>query len=351
MAFVSIARASKASPVARRSVVSKSAASNQPKLFREEGMGAPAGAAATQSPTQSSAPTIADFDGYKFAPIREAEVSRAMTTRYFKDMWNYAEADVIIVGAGSSGLSCAYELTKRPDIKVAIIEQNVAPGGGAWLGGQLFSAMVVRKPAHTFLEELGIAFEDEGEYVVVRHAAQVTSTLLAKVLAAPNVKMFNATAVEDLIVKETEERGRHVAGVVTNWTLVSLNHDTQSCMDPNVMESKVIVSSTGHDGPMGATGIKRLMDINMQPAHPGMGALDMNKAEDSVVAGTAEVVPGMIFCGMEVAEINGSPRMGPTFGAMLISGRKAAALAIDCVEKYGETYVPASTGEEMAMNA
>ena len=73
-------------------------------------------------------------------------------------------------------------------------------------------------------------------------------------LAAPNVKLFNATAVEDLIVKEDEARGKYVAGVVTNWTLVSLNHDTQSCMDPNVLESKVVVSSTGHDGPMGATG-------------------------------------------------------------------------------------------------
>ena len=42
-----------------------------------------------------------------------------------------------------AGLSCAYELSKHPEIKVAIIEQGVAPGGGAWLGGQLFSAMCV----------------------------------------------------------------------------------------------------------------------------------------------------------------------------------------------------------------
>ncbi len=46
--------------------------------------------------------------------------------------------DVVIVGAGSAGLACAYELSKYPDVKVAIIEQGVAPGGGAWLGGQLF---------------------------------------------------------------------------------------------------------------------------------------------------------------------------------------------------------------------
>lgn len=34
--------------------------------------------------------------------------------------------------------------------------------------------------------------------MVVKHASLFTSTLLSKVLAAPNVKLFNATAVEDL---------------------------------------------------------------------------------------------------------------------------------------------------------
>jgi thiamine thiazole synthase len=106
--------------------------------------------------------------------------------------------------------------------------QNVAPGGGAWLGGQLFSAMCVRRPAHRLLDELSIAYEDEGAFVVVKHAALVTATLLAKVLAAPNVKMFNAVAVEDLIVKRGRNGERAVKGAVTNWTLVSLNHDTQS---------------------------------------------------------------------------------------------------------------------------
>jgi hypothetical protein len=65
---------------------------------------------------------------------------------------------------------------------VAIIEQGVAPGGGAWLGGQLFSAMVVRKPAHGLLDELEVPYEDEGDFVVVKHASLFTSTLLSKVL-------------------------------------------------------------------------------------------------------------------------------------------------------------------------
>jgi cysteine-dependent adenosine diphosphate thiazole synthase len=84
----------------------------------------------------------------------------------------------------------------------------------------------------------------------------------------------------------------------------------------------------------------------MAPEHPGMGALDMNAAEDAIVQGTQEVVPGMIFCGMEVAEITGAPRMGPTFGAMFESGRKAAALAIEAVEKYSVGHVPAPSAQK-----
>ena len=106
-------------------------------------------------------------------------------------------------------------------------------------------AQVVRKPADRFLTELGVPFEDEGPFVVVKYAALFTSTISSKVLALPNVVMMNATAVEDLIVREDFQGRQRVAGVVTNWTLVALNHDTQSCMDPNVITAPVIVSATG----------------------------------------------------------------------------------------------------------
>jgi thiamine thiazole synthase len=270
-----------------------------------------------------SPPPSYDLNSFKFAPIKESIVAREMTRRYMTDMVTHADTDVVIVGAGSAGLSCAYELSKNPNVKIAIIEQSVSPGGGAWLGGQLFSAMVVRKPAHHFLDELEIEYDEQDDYVVIKHAALFTSTIMSKLLARPNVKLFNAVAAEDLIVKS----GR-VGGVVTNWALVSLNHDTQSCMDPNVMESKVVVSSCGHDGPFGATGVKRLKSIGLIDTVPGMKALDMNTAEDAIVRLTREVVPGMIVTGMEVAEIDGAPRMGPTFGAMMISGQKAAHLAL-----------------------
>ena len=76
-------------------------------------------------------------------------------------MYDRVISDVVIVGAGSAGLSCAYHLAKtRPDLKITIIEASVAPGGrcsyshvylndthawktgGAWLGGQLLTSMV-----------------------------------------------------------------------------------------------------------------------------------------------------------------------------------------------------------------
>ncbi|CAL9066886.1 thiamine thiazole synthase, chloroplastic-like [Musa acuminata AAA Group] len=278
---------------------------------------------AALSVTSALAAPKYDLGSFSFKPIQESIVSREMTRRYMTDMISYADTDVVVIGAGSAGLSCAYEISKDPSVRVAIVEQSVSPGGGAWLGGQLFSAMVVRKPAHLFLDELGVPYDEADSYVVVRHAALFTSTILSRLIARPNVKLFNAVAAEDLIVKE----GR-VAGVVTNWALVSMNHDTQSCMDPNVMEAKVVVSSCGHDGPFGATGVKRLKGIGMIDSVPGMKALDMNAAEDAIVRLTREVVPGMIVTGMEVAEIDGAPRMGPTFGAMMISGQKAAHLTL-----------------------
>ena len=171
-----------------------------------------------------------NWDDFKFAPIRESQVSRAMTRRYFQDLDKYAESDVVIIGAGSCGLSTAYVLAKaRPDLKIAIVEASVSPGGGAWLGGQLFSAMVLRKPADAFLNDLGVPYEEEGNFVVVKHAALFTSTLLSRVLSFPNVKLFNATAVEDLITRPTPFGIPRIAGVVVNWTLVAQHHDDQVC--------------------------------------------------------------------------------------------------------------------------
>ncbi|KAL4784301.1 thiamine thiazole synthase [Aspergillus varians] len=280
------------------------------------------------------------WDQFKFAPIRESQVSRAMTRRYFEDLNRYAESDVVIVGAGSCGLSTAYVMAKaRPDLKIAIIEASVSPGGGAWLGGQLFSAMVMRRPAELFLNEVGVPYEEDPDmpnYVVVKHASLFTSTILSKVLAFPNVKLFNATCVEDLITRPNPNgnaKDVQIAGVVTNWTLVTLHHDDHSCMDPNTINAPVIISTTGHDGPFGAFSAKRLVSMTAIDKLGGMRGLDMNSAEDAIVKNTREVTKGLIIGGMELSEIDGFNRMGPTFGAMVLSGVKAAEEALSVFDE------------------
>jgi len=193
--------------------------------------------------------------------------------------------------------------------------------------------MIMRKPADAFLNELGVEYETEGNYVVVKHAALFTSTLLSKVLQFPNVKLFNATAVEDLITRPTPDGQVRIAGVVTNWTLVTMHHDDQSCMDPNTINAPLVISTTGHDGPFGAFSVKRLVSMQQIEKLGGMRGLDMNTAEDAIVKRTREVVPGLIVGGMELSEVDGANRMGPTFGAMALSGVKAAEEALKVFEQ------------------
>jgi hypothetical protein len=60
------------------------------------------------------------------------------------------------------------------------------------------------------------------------------------------------------------------------------------------------------------------------------------------LVGHMQIIPGMVVCGMEVAEVFGSPRMGPTFGAMFVSGQKAAAIALEVLERL-EAAEPSTT--------
>ena len=69
-------------------------------------------------------------------------------------------------------------------------------------------------------------------------------------------------------------------------------------MDPNVIVAPVIVSATGHDGPMGAFSAKRLVSTGLLAELGNMRGLDMNRAEPAIVNGTREVVPGLVMCGM-----------------------------------------------------
>lgn len=79
------------------------------------------------------------------------------------------------------------------------------------------------------------------------------------------------------------------------------NTNLRSCMDPNTITAPIIVSATGHDGPMGAFSAKRLVSTGLLKELGNMRGLDMNKAEPAIVNGTREVAPGLIMTGKSSA--------------------------------------------------
>ena len=55
--------------------------------------------------------------------------------------------------------------------------------------------------------------------------------------------------------------------------------------------------------------------------------------ERMVVEGTREVYPGLYVCGMASSAVAGTPRMGPIFGGMMLSGKKVADMIIEKLKK------------------
>jgi len=54
-----------------------------------------------------------------------------------------------------------------------------------------------------------------------------------------------------------------------------------------------------------------------------------SRAEELTVKNTREVCPGLFVAGMAVANLDQTPRMGPIFGGMLLSGEKVAKLIVE----------------------
>jgi thiamine thiazole synthase len=55
--------------------------------------------------------------------------------------------------------------------------------------------------------------------------------------------------------------------------------------------------------------------------------------EGKIIDNTREVYPGLIVAGMAANAVLGAPRMGPIFGGMLLSGKRAAEVAMEILQQ------------------
>jgi thiazole biosynthesis enzyme len=253
----------------------------------------------------------------KFSPADEKVITRAIVSEFAAEFNEYAESDCIVVGGGPAGLVAARDIAKAGK-KVAIIERNNYLGGGFWSGGYLMPKVTVRHPGERLLDELGVPYKTVADGLVVCDAPHACATFIAAACSA-GARVFNMTMLEDLMVKDGK-----VCGAVVNWSPIASLPRQIAALDPVVLEARVIIDATGHD----ASVVKKLEQRGLIQTK-GEGALWINKSEDLIVEHTGECFPGLVVAGMAVGTVYGLPRMGPTFGAMFLSGEAAAQVALE----------------------
>lgn len=250
----------------------------------------------------------------------ETRISQAIIQGYNEKLQQALDLDVAIVGAGPSGLLCAYYLAKAGK-KVALFERKLAPGGGIWGGAMLFNEVVIQKEAWPFLDELEIRYKKVDEDLARADSVELASALIYRATHA-GALLFNGVTVEDLVFRE----GR-VSGVVINYTPILMNN---LHVDPLSVRSKVVLDGTGHDAHL-TEKLAKKAGIQLQTETGGLlGEKPMwaEMGEKMTVENTKSVYPGLYVSGMAANGVFGSARMGPIFGGMLLSGKRAAELML-----------------------
>jgi len=248
----------------------------------------------------------------------EQTLSLGIVDSYFKKLKQNLSLDVAVVGGGPSGLVASYYLAKK-GLKVGLFEQGLAPGGGMWGGAMMLNQIIVQQEAIPVLEELRVSYEKYEDNYYVLDSVHATSALIYQASKA-GVTIFNCISIEDVVFQDDR-----VSGIVINWAPVHKNH---MHVDPLIINAKAVIDGTGHDCYIART-LERKNNVTLNTESGkvmGERSLSVEEAERTTIENTKEIFPGLFVSGMAANGVSGGFRMGPIFGGMLLSGKKAAEL-------------------------
>ena len=244
----------------------------------------------------------------------EVRISKAIMDAYHRKVSKHLKGDVVIAGAGPSGMLAAGLLSQR-GLKVVVVEKRLTPGGGVWGGAMTMNEVAIQEEALEIVEELKVRHVEVGEGLYTVDAMELASALCLHAVRS-GATILNMMYVEDVCIHEGS-----VKGVVVNRTL----GPTPLPVDPMTLMASAVVDATGHETVLVELLQKRgLLEGSRIARRLGDGPMNAVEGERFVVEHVGEAYPGLWLCGMAVCAAYGGPRMGPIFGGMLLSGRRVA---------------------------
>jgi len=258
--------------------------------------------------------------------LDETVVSRWILKKFMEDFLDSLDIDVSIIGAGPAGLAASMFIA-RAGKKVAIFEKHPYCGGGLLSGGMLLPRGIVTNRAKPLLEEIGVFLTEAERNCYTINSIELASKLSSKAVDS-GVRIWNNTMVEDVIFRKGK-----IEGVVVNWAAVKI---AKLHVDPLAIRSRIVIDATGHDAEI-AQIVKEKVPHAKFPTKTGgiIGEKSMWAVvgETEILNNTQEIYPGFIVAGMAANTVFGSPRMGAVFDGMLLSGKKAADVALGVLRK------------------